>query len=172
MSSLQSLIEGCKLTPQQEVRVASFVKQVCMDEDLTPRVKASYIGTPAVFALEQCCQQLWDAFCCNESIGYCGGIYLVGSAMARADWRDVDIRIILNDDEFQKLFPNVCNITTPYWESDPRWLMMTVSIAEWMRRVTGLPIDFQFQPQTFANKHHPGKRNAMGLRISGKKASE
>src|SRR4029077_18922075 len=61
--------------------------------------KASYIGAPACFALEQACQILRDAF--GEY-----GIYLVGSALERADWRDVDVRYILSDEAFAALFPD------------------------------------------------------------------
>jgi hypothetical protein len=120
------------------------------------RKKASYVGAPAVFALEQCCQIINDSFG-----GY--GCYLVGSALERQDWRDVDVRYILQDAEFQKLFPNAHEHC---WEQDPRWLLLTVSISAWLSKVTGLPVDFQFQPQSHANDKHKGFRNALGLRIA------
>lgn len=119
------------------------------------RKKAIYIGAPACFLLEQACQILVDAF-----PDY--GCYLVGSALERADWRDVDVRYILADEEFAKLFPNAGE----HWEHDPRWLLMTTSIAAWMGKFTELPIDFQFQPQTHANARHKGIRSALGIRIS------
>lgn len=119
-----------------------------------PRKKGIHVGAPACFALEQCCQQLQDSF-----PGY--GCYVVGSALSRPDWRDVDVRYILSDEEFAKEFPDAGQ----HWEHDPKWLLLTVSIAQWMSKVTGLPIDFQFQPQTHANDRHPGMRNAVGLRI-------
>lgn len=43
---------------------------------------------------------------------------------------------------------------------------MTVSITAWLREQTGLPIDFEIQPQTFANKWHDKQRSAIGLRIA------
>jgi hypothetical protein len=46
---------------------------------------------------------------------------------------------------------------------DPRWLVMTVAISDWLKKQTGLPIDFQFQPQTHANRIHRGRRNAVGM---------
>ena len=49
-----------------------------------PAAKACYVGAPAIFALEQACQIIVDAF------GRDYGCYLVGSALKRADWRDVD----------------------------------------------------------------------------------
>ena len=118
------------------------------------RAKANYVGAPAIFALEQACQQLNQAF-----DGY--GCYLVGSAIERQDWRDVDVRLIMGDEEFAALFPNAGR----HWEHDPRWLVLTVSIAGWLSKLTGLPVDFQFQPQTHANAPHEGPRHALGLTI-------
>jgi hypothetical protein len=122
--------------------------------------KASYIGAPAVFALELACQHI------NAALGHYG-CYLVGSSMEKANWRDVDIRFIMPDAEFSNLFPSV-DITTgsAIWEFDPRWLLFNISITEWLRKQTGLPVDFQIQPQTFANEHHPKQRSALGLRIA------
>lgn len=119
------------------------------------RKKASYVGAPAVFALEQACRDINDAFG-----GY--GCYLVGSALERADWRDVDVRFIMKDEDFAVLFPNAGQC----WEQDPRWLLLTVSISERLSKITGLPIDFQIQPQTHANEKHKGIRSALGLRIA------
>lgn len=117
--------------------------------------KACHVGAPAIFALEQACQIVNDAF------GHFG-CYLVGSALERADWRDVDVRYILDDAEFAVLFPDAGD----HWENDPRWLLLTVCIAAWLSQQSGLPVDFQFQPQTHANARHQGRRNALGLRIA------
>lgn len=122
------------------------------DTAAKPRKKSNYIGAPACFALEQACQHLQKAF------GHYG-IYQVGSSLEREDWRDVDLRYILPDEEFAKLFPDA----DQHWEQDPRWLLLTVSISAWLSKQTGLPIDFQFQPQTHANERHKGPRNAFGL---------
>jgi hypothetical protein len=119
------------------------------------RKKGVYIGAPACFALEQACQHIYDALG-----GY--GCYVVGSALERQDWRDVDVRYILDDAEFETLFPDAADKN---WEHDARWLLLTVSISAWLSQQTGLPIDFQIQPQTHANERHPGARNAVGLRI-------
>lgn len=118
------------------------------------RKKAVYVGAPACFALELACQHLHDAF--GEY-----GLYLVGSALERADWRDVDVRYILSDEGFAALFPDAGE----HWEHNPRWLVMTVAISAWLSKETGLPIDFQFQPATHANERHSKPRNALGLKI-------
>jgi hypothetical protein len=124
-------------------------------EEPTKRKKGCYIGAPAVFALELACRSL------NEAFGG-HGCYLVGSSLERADWRDVDLRFILKDEEFAELFPDAGD----NWEFDPRWLLLTVSISAHLSKVSGLPIDFQFQPQTHANARHPGPRSAIGLHIA------
>lgn len=126
------------------------------------RKKWSYIGAPAHFKLEQACQQISEAFG-----GY--GCYLVGSALERADFRDVDIRYILSDEDFERLFPGTgWSAEHPHgalWEHNPRWLLMTISICEWLQRQTGLPVDFQFQPQSHANALHRGRRHAIGMMV-------
>jgi hypothetical protein len=124
-----------------------------------PRVKGVYIGAPACFALELACQQLNDAF--GEY-----GCYLVGSALERQDWRDIDVRFVMEDDAFYQLFPDVRPNHPGIWEHDPRWLIMTTSIAQWLSSQTGLPVDFQFQPQWHANERHSGPRSALGIRVS------
>lgn len=119
------------------------------------QAKACYVGAPAIFKLEQCCQMLNDAFG-----GF--GCYLVGSSLERPNWRDVDVRMILGDDEFAALFPEAHGIS---WEFDARWLVLNIAIATWLREATGLPVDFQIQQQTAANEFHKGARSALGLRI-------
>jgi hypothetical protein len=86
------------------------------------------------------------------------GVFLVGSALHRKDWRDVDVRIMLDDEGFEIL----------------RDLMtvddLNLSLSVWGQKVTGLPIDCQVQDQTMTNAEHPGfssegrpERNAIGL---------
>lgn len=121
------------------------------------RKKGIYVGAPACFALELACQHLDAAFGDGSF-----GCYVVGSALERADWRDVDVRMILEDEAFARLFPSAGN----NWEFDARWLVLTVSISAWLSKESGLPIDFQMQPQTHANAQHKGARNAVGLKLS------
>lgn len=117
--------------------------------------KATYIGAPKCFALDLACAELRRAF---------GSMcYVVGSSMERPDWRDVDVRMILEDEKFAELFPNA---TPGYWEHDPRWLVMTIALSEWLSKQSGLPVDFQMQPMTHANERHNGPRNAYGIRLA------
>lgn len=128
------------------------------------RVKGVYIGAPACFALEEALRHVCDAFNVYGREEPCG-CYIVGSCLERADWRDVDVRMILHDAVFAQIFPDA-HIVTASWEFDARWLLLTTAISERLSRLTGLPIDFQFQPMTFANKQHKGPRNAVGMRMS------
>lgn len=127
--------------------------------EIPKRRKAVYIGAPACFALEEACRHVAEAFGAYRGVA---GIYVVGSCLERPDWRDIDVRLIMEDADFAALFPNAGN----HWEHDARWLLLTVAISERLSRQTGLPIDFQFQPQTHANKCHKGRRNAIGFRIT------
>ncbi len=79
------------------------------------------------------------------TVGY--GVFLVGSCLDRPDFRDVDVRCILPDEEFAVL---------------PIVFTLNACVSEWMRQRTGLPIDFQFQSATDANTNYKGKRSALG----------
>jgi len=127
--------------------------------DATPakRKKFIYVGAPACFVLELACQDLNRAF-----DGQC---YLVGSALEREDWRDIDVRLMMGDAEFDALFPSGCR-EQGTWEFDARWLVLTTAISAQLSQRTGLPVDFQFQPTTHANQSHKGQRNALGLRFN------
>lgn len=121
--------------------------------DKPKRTKFCYVGAPAIFLLDQALVPVVQAF-----DGYA---YLVGSALERPDWRDVDVRLIMEDAAFKALFPDA-PLTSASWELDTRWRLMTIAIAQHLSAVTGLPVDFQFQPQTFANEKHKGRRNPLG----------
>lgn len=128
------------------------------------RTKGVYVGAPACFALEAACQDINRAF-----DGF--GCYLVGSALERPDWRDIDVRFIMSDEAFRAEFPGAGPIEHVRWEFDPKWILLTVSISERLTKLTGLPVDFQFQPQSHANARHKGRRNALGV-IIGKDPEE
>ncbi|RWB96579.1 MAG: hypothetical protein EOQ56_25655 [Mesorhizobium sp.] len=123
------------------------------------RKKVSYVGVPAVFKLELACKHLNDAY-----DGF--GCYLVGSALERADWRDVDVVLILDDEAFGREFPDVRDLSSGNFEFDTKWLLHTVALSEWLKAQTGLPIDFKIQPQTWANLQHKGPRHAKGIRLT------
>lgn len=116
--------------------------------------RACWLPAPEQFLLEQAILAVNEAF---------GGVccYLVGSALERRDYRDVDVRCILEDEHFDRLFPGAASCGTP--ARNPLWSLMCTSIALLLKKQTGLPIDFQIQRMTDANARHSGRRNALGV---------
>jgi hypothetical protein len=80
--------------------------------------------------------------------------YMVGSANERPDYRDIDLRLILADDDFDAA-----------WRNPVKLRLMNRAMSTWGQRETGLPIDFQIQRQSEANRTYPeGARTPMGVR--------
>lgn len=103
-----------------------------------------HLNTADLYRLNLACTPLRKAF------GAC--TYLVGSVERGEPYRDVDVRTILDDDHFDRLF-------TP----DPRWWdVVCLGIGAWLTQQTGLPIDYQIQRRTEANEKHHGPRNSLG----------
>lgn len=97
-----------------------------------------------MFNLNLACRPLWLA-------GF--NVYLVGSCLHRAGYRDVDLRSIVPDDDHYRMFGS--NRMMPH--------LFGVAISEWIASRTSLPIDFQFQRQTEANAEFDGERHAIGM---------
>jgi hypothetical protein len=102
-----------------------------------------------MFLLDQACKPV------NEAFGDFG-CYLVGTASERQPYRDVDVRFIMTDKQFDRLEKAV----------KPRGVaFLGIAIGQHLASLTGLPIDFQIQRQTEANHHHGSKRrNPLGGR--------
>lgn len=119
----------------------------------TPRKKPCNYMTPEQrFRLDEACRVFEEAFDF--------GVYLVGSVMNRSDFRDVDVRAIVADETFAKLYPT-CDPKNP--ARDAYWALSMAAFSLYLRDATGLPIDFQVQQQTAANAEFPGVRSALGL---------
>lgn len=73
--------------------------------------------------------------------------YHVGSSVTSKQWRDVDVRLLLPDDEFTEQFGDNRSA-----ETNPKLAAITLAFAVLGRQMTGLPIDFQIQPVTWANE--------------------
>lgn len=116
--------------------------------------RANWLGAPAAFNLNQACLTLSEAF------GW-GHTFLVGSAIERRDFRDVDVRVILDDAEYDRMFPNQTDSRAA--QHDAYWSLLCSSVSEWLASRTGLPIDFQIQRRTQANEKFQGKRQALGI---------
>jgi len=82
--------------------------------------------------------------------------YQVGSSLTRKDWRDVDVRLILPDDEFAARFGDNQSA-----ETNKKLAAVTLAFATLGAQMTGLPIDFQIQPQSWANERYPHTRSAL-----------
>jgi len=113
----------------------------------------TFIHITKAYALNQACRTLVDAF------GW--SIYQVGSSLHRRDWHDIDVRCILDDEEFAGMFPG--EDSSKSWRENPRLALLNAALSEWLQARTGLPVDFQFQQQTTANAEHKGIRSALGV---------
>lgn len=82
--------------------------------------------------------------------------YHVGSSLTSKQWRDVDVRLMLPDDEFTERFGRVQSS-----EVNPKLAAVTLAFAALGKAMTGLPVDFQIQPLTWANEHYSGPRNPL-----------
>ena len=113
--------------------------------DAPVRRRFSYLTVLEEWRLDQACAPLWKVPGWHT--------YHVGSSTERRDFRDVDLRTILPDDEFDAI---------------PRGLrrLLQMSVSQLLTVQSGLPIDWQLQPMREANTDETkGKpRNAMGLR--------
>jgi len=103
-----------------------------------------------MFLLDEACKPIKAAF----------GVapFLVGTAAAieRGEYRDVDVRLILFDADYDALNNSA---------GQQAIIFLGMAIGEYLAARTGLPIDFQIQRMTEANLKHGGKpRNPMGIR--------
>lgn len=116
-----------------------------MTTDRTTRNRRCYLSTVDLYRLDRACRDLW-------ALDDCGGVYLVGSASERPDFRDVDVRLILPDERFDALFGHAPEL----------WGLFCYAVSRQLAADTGLPVDFQVQRQTEANAKHDGPRNPIG----------
>jgi hypothetical protein len=107
-----------------------------------------YITKLQFFNLNKACVAITEAF------GF--HVYLVGSVLQRRDWRDVDVRCILDDTDYDSLFPDT-------GRGEYQRMFFDAAVSEWLANRTGLPIDFQIQQMTDANRRFDGPRNALGI---------
>jgi hypothetical protein len=91
------------------------------------RRRATSLSPPDRFLLDQWAEQIAVAF------GH-GHPYLVGSVARAESYRDVDVRLMLPQDAFDT-----------FTVDRPRLRALNVAFSTWGQKVTGLPIDFQFQ---------------------------
>jgi len=85
--------------------------------------------------------------------------YLVGSATVSKDWRDVDVVVLLSDEGFY-------HWAGPQGMRGARWQSICAAFSAWGKEITGLPIDFKFQPARWANGAHSGRREALIFEVT------
>ena len=105
-------------------------------------------GMPGTTKLEGFGQYIMDAF------GHMA--FQVGSSLLGKEWRDVDVRLILPDDEFAAMFPGYAQAK----QLDAKWSLICEALSELGRIYTRLPVDFQIQSQRSADKFN-GPRNPL-----------
>jgi hypothetical protein len=112
--------------------------------------KSCYLSALELHELDEACKPFLSAFGSRP--------YLVGSASQRPDFRDVDVRLILPDDEYDDLFADRPGL----------WALLSRLGSTYLRSRTGLPVDFQVQRQTEANEKFgvlaATPRNPLGSR--------
>jgi hypothetical protein len=108
------------------------------------------IGMPGHMYLELFGSMVWDYFDHAP--------FLVGSALTGENPRDVDVRLMLDDDQYE----HFCGPYVTPERTNPRWAAICMAFSELGRKLTGLPIDFQIQRRGEANEKYPGRRQALG----------
>lgn len=109
--------------------------------------RTSFLTTAQFTQLNDACIMIAEAF--GETP------YLVGSANRDRQYRDVDIRLILSDEDFDHWFRGRLML----------WSLVCLAIGRHLADVTRLPVDFQIQRMTEANERYgDGFRNPMGMR--------
>lgn len=110
------------------------------------------VGMPQALYLHEFARRVMCVF--PEAMG----CYLVGSAMEHRQWRDVDVRLMLADEDYEKHgFGNPSDAML-----NPKWAALIMAFSALGRHMTGLPIDFQIDQMSYANKQHKGMRSALG----------
>lgn len=97
--------------------------------------RATYLDVDEVRRLDHFATSLDIMLPLNVGIVHCG------SSLERADYRDVDVRVVLKDVDFRALAKRV------------NLLDLNMLLSGWGRTVTGLPIDCQVQSLTESGTH-------------------
>lgn len=111
-----------------------------------------YVGMPAALMLDEFGSQVWSAF---------GELpYQVGSSVRGKVWRDVDVRLMLDRADWDRL-----ELGDPLFpERSGKWVSLCMAYAALGRSMTGLPIDFQIQETSRVQKLYRNKpRVPLGL---------
>ena len=110
------------------------------------------VGMPADLWLHEFGSQVWAALGTPP--------FHVGSSLTmKSGWRDVDVRLILDDGDYEVLGLGHPERT----HQNGKWVALCLAFSALGKQMTGLPIDFQIQQQTHANRVYNGPRSALGI---------
>ncbi|HZU00836.1 MAG TPA: hypothetical protein VFA10_14310 [Ktedonobacteraceae bacterium] len=113
------------------------------------------VGMPADLYLEEFGYQLYAAF--GKMV------YHVGSSVFGKSWRDVDVRVLLPDEEYEAM--GLGDPANPH--ANAKWVSLVLAYSALGKAMTGLPIDFQIQQQSYANERYSQNekhvRSALGV---------
>ena len=114
---------------------------------MTSGARRTFLTTAEFYRLNHACLPLLRAFKTRT--------YLVGSSSnpEKQGFRDVDVRTILDDEDWDALFADRADF----------WSLFCLGIATYLTEVSGLPIDYQVQRMTEANERFDGPRNPIGV---------
>lgn len=115
------------------------------------RRRETYVGSPGYFLLNQACLAVNAAFDTT--------CFLVGTAVSYRSWRDVDVRAIVPDEQYERLFAGI----TGQPRIHPLWSLLCSSTSLWLGQATGLPVDFQVQSQSISTRYAGCPRVPLGL---------
>lgn len=91
-----------------------------------------HVGQPGLGLLNIQCHLLAQAF---------GPCFLVGECLDRRDYRHVDVRMILPNDQFAMLFDG----------QELRLALVGAGLTRLLSDASGLPVDFQIQSQAWSD---------------------
>jgi hypothetical protein len=134
---------------------------------VTDRRRATYLSPPDMNRLDWACRPIADAFGT--------ALYLVGSALIRPDYRDIDVRLILPDEDVERLFGVDGAHGTPAAPTPHRLqLLLHIALSDLIAKAANLPapVDFQIQSMTEANVPEHGHREPIGIRWDIKRQLE
>lgn len=109
---------------------------------MTEALFNGYVGMPAALHLDEFARHLRAMF--NTEV------YLVGSALVKKDWHDLDVRVILPDQAFYAM-----GFGAPENRfHNKKWISLCLAYSALGKQIVGHTIDFQIVPQSYSNLYH------------------
>jgi hypothetical protein len=120
-----------------------------MDDYPEPRF-FGYVGMPRALYLKMYAEFIDDIFDTN--------IYLVGSALKRKNWKDIDVVAVLSDQRWES-----------YGFGDPqkrfynkRWAAYCMSLSSFGKQLIGCEVDFQIHQESYTLIHEGDPKLLIG----------